>query len=224
MLGDEQITFWASRYNCMNDPDDCLFGLNAMARNYPEELPIWYYPYVVSFSQDIDSFYMWQCYKADIVLVFNEILLSEIEGWDLITCTYEEDIEEALESEAVYWKQFEYNEIGKFLAKYKRKDFREEKEVRLVTVDQEVGKAFDSEVYDGEVPIDVKARINARGKLCLYKEVNVCSNALIEIIVRSKSDEEFLSVQNDLLLLLKSHQIFMQKEQIQRSKCSYVEF
>lgn len=219
-----RLTFWASRYDCMNDPDDCKLGIEALNQYDSELLPEPYYPYVVSFSESIDDFYLWQCYRADICLVFQMQALDDIEGWKLFECTYEDDMQIAIERDVEDITALDYSEIGRYISKYKRKDFANEKEFRLVAIDEAIAQFQNGEFYDGEVAKGVKGRITKKIGICLYKEVGIPSAALSEIWVHIKDKQDFLKIQERILLLLKSNGIFIQKEQIKKSQCAHVDY
>lgn len=80
ILQKDHITFWASRFDSMNDPFDCKFAIDIVLpeaisiikERYEKDLedtPL--FPYVISFSKKNDDFNMWRLYDSDISLVFD---------------------------------------------------------------------------------------------------------------------------------------------------------
>ena len=83
IVGRESLTFWGSRYDCMNDPLDYQYAINRLLQPMMnvakedfkeqstspilEELRT--LPYIVSFSKKEDDFLMWRMYNAKVSLI-----------------------------------------------------------------------------------------------------------------------------------------------------------
>ena len=88
ILQKEHICFWGTRYDSMNDPTDSIYASDVVIPLFKktiEESKLDDYekddseafPYIVSFSQKEDDFYMWRTYKADVALEFDRDVIKK---------------------------------------------------------------------------------------------------------------------------------------------------
>ena len=80
ILQKDNVTFWASRFDSMNDPFDCKFATEIVMQEAITIVKERYggsventklFPYVISFSKNYDNFNMWRLYNSEVSLVFD---------------------------------------------------------------------------------------------------------------------------------------------------------
>ena len=174
------LTFWGSRYDCMNDPQDYLFASKVVLPKILKALELRAdisedlkedsetFPYIVSFSENRDDESMWKHYKAEVCLEIDTQYLSPwlqengiIKGfWGKCMYAKEQDIDESFFES---WRNsLQYIENIPSMARHacvyiKRDAFRQEKEWRLYIADENSmhGRA-NGEISYIEQPQDVK--------------------------------------------------------------------
>ena len=221
----KNLTFWGSRYDCMNDPLDYQFAKNRLLpkmmdvayeiskeQNFPKYAlkEIDTIPYIVSFSKKKDDFLRWRMYNAKVALVLDKCYFSEaMPNRALIECEYvDQGLSNIRESFFRIDEQISNcinisantSRISTFI---KEKSFETEGEVRLATwdyYDNDGNKLILSDCKeDGKsVCSEVKSRVNANGKMVLFKKFYIDKNSLAGIIVHSYSQVEFKNIQNIL--------------------------
>lgn len=224
ILQKNNICFWGTRYDSMNDPTDYVYArdiviplfkkeVNESNLNHYETDDSEAYPYIVSFSKIEDDFNMWRMYKADVALEFNRDLIDEIIDKDTgPSFIYFRDCEYPHNNDEIH--EFFVNKLnsinegqGMMLAArhavtfIKRKEFENEKEVRLVKFDHE-GVLFNEGIAkECEIPNNICVKC-VRGKdLVLYKEFLLPKKTLVGIIINS-SNEHFVKIKGHLEIWL----------------------
>lgn len=106
IIGRESLTFWGSRYDCMNDSLDYQYARNRLLPSMmkaAEEVfkghstslildEIQTLPYIVSFSKKKDDFLMWRMYNAKVSLILDIGYFSKsTPNSALIECEYVSD-------------------------------------------------------------------------------------------------------------------------------------
>ena len=165
ILRENELCFWGTRYDSMNDPTEHIYAKNILLpilSNYFDEEEInesEIYPYVVSFSKKDDDFIMWRMYKAEVALILDYSIVNQwVEkniNWKdrektfyFRDCKYPQTNEEVIQ---YYFELCEWNrkrgdqstdeitalELTTFI---KRKEFQNENEVRLFTCDYKLPK------------------------------------------------------------------------------------
>lgn len=235
-----KLTFWGSRYDCMNDPQDYLFASKIVLPKFLESLEKRedisdalnenndFFPYIVSFSEKRDDEFMWKHYNADVCLEIDTKFLSPwikekeiIKGfWGQCTYVKEQNINDSFIKS---WRNsLQYIENIPSMARHacvyiKRDAFSQEKEWRLYIADECLmrGKA-NGELYYAEQPQDVKFRFKQK-EMVLYKEFKVQAEALKTIIVNDTDLEHFHKLKKHLELLLKSNKLSPMDIQIEQT-------
>lgn len=226
ILQKDNICFWGTRYDSMNDPTDSIYAREIVIPLFKitvEESELDDYekddseafPYIVSFSKKEDDFYMWRTYKADIALEFNRDIVKEYVDNDkspsfiyFEDCEYPNDKEEMHQ---VFIKTLNTINQGQgtmlparhAIAFIKRKEFEEEHEVRLVTFDHE-GTSFNEkgEIINYEIPQNIGVKTIRDKDLILYKEFRLPQEALTGIIINTISDEHYEKLKSHIKLFL----------------------
>ena len=219
ILHKDHICFWGTRYDSMNDPTDSIYikdvvlplikdavedaGLDDYDKDESEA-----FPYIVSFSREEDDFHMWRMYKADVALVFNREKITEYVDADSgPSFIYFEDCEYPEDEDDLHRKFIEkLNTLNKgqgmmlaahhTVAFIKRKEFKNENEVRLVTFDHDgaysIGiKDGEPELIEGEIPVNVGVKAIRDKDLVLYKEFHLPKETLVGIIINSNNDTHY---------------------------------
>lgn len=220
------LEFWGSRYDCMNDPLDYQFAKNRILpsmieaskkQNMHEQevLPIETHPFIVSFSKKQDDFLMWRMYNAKVCLVLDsEYFDKQTPNSALIECEYMVDTQDALHSaflkvdEKIHYCNNIYANVSRISTYIKHIAFETEGEVRLASWDY-YNKTGDKlclqdceEDKNSIVTEDFFSRVNANGKIILFKKFAIDGNALSSIIVHTYSEIEFSSITDALRSIL----------------------
>ena len=244
ILHKDYICFWGTRYDSMNDPNDRIYckevvlplvrvavnnaGLDDYEKDESES-----YPYVVSFSENYDDFIMWRMYKADVALVFDRNIIAEHVSADksksyiyFEDCEYPDNEEELLGKFCEKMKVLNKGQ-GSMLAAhhavvfFKRKEFENEKEVRLVSFDHE-GVYFhginngELEYIEEEIPNNIGVKTIQNKDLVLFKEFHLPKVALTGIIVNCKNDSHYERLKSHIRLWL-NNQGYEQSINIEKS-------
>lgn len=235
------LTFWATRYDGLNDPHDYLFASTVVLPkirkaimdldNQDEEVveDVESYPYIVSFSENRDSDFMWKHYKADICLELDsEYFTPWIKENGRIKafcdkCVYaeEDEIDDAFiekwKNSLIYLKNI--NDMARHASVYiKRAAFKDEKEWRLYVSDGVQSQfKYNGESYINEIPQDVKVKCVRDKDIILYKEFNIPKEALKGVIVNNVDLDSFQKVKRHIKLLLTMKGFFLGDIYIQQT-------
>lgn len=239
ILQKDNICFWGTRYDSMNDPTDSIYAREIVIPLFKitvEESELDDYekddseafPYIVSFSKKEDDFYMWRTYKADIALEFNRDIVKEyVDNEKGPSYIYFEDCEYPKDKDGIHQTFIEnLNTINQgqgtmlsarhAIAFIKRKEFEDEQEVRLVTFDHE-GTSFNEkgECIDHEIPQNIGVKMVRNKDLILYKEFRLPKEALAGVIINTNSNEHYEKLKSHIKLFLHQqgyrHEIEMRK-------------
>lgn len=222
------LTFWGSRYDCMNDPQDFTFASKVvlpriqrflkMKSDIGEELRECneMFPYIVSFSETKDDESMWNNYHAEVCLELDTQYLSPwivengiIKGfWGRCIYARENEIDDKfLEA----WKGSLHSienihSMAQHACVYiKRKAFEREKEWRLYLADEIMAHVqLDGSSYYTEQPQDVKIKCIRDKDIVFYKEFKIDYKALKKIIINDTDWEHFHKVKKHIEILLES--------------------
>lgn len=220
ILQKNNICFWGTRYDSMNDPTDYIFARDIVVPLFKEEINVSNlndyekddseaYPYIVSFSKTEDDFNMWRMYKADVALEFDRDLIDEIIKNDtgpsfvyFQDCEYPHNNDEIHELFVNKLNSINNGQGIMLAARHavsfiKRKEFDNEKEVRLVKFDHEGIYFNNGEFLECEIPDNIGVKCIRDKDLVLYKEFLFPKKVLVGIIINS-SDEHFVRTKEHL--------------------------
>lgn len=223
ILKDNELCFWGTRYDSMNDPTEHIYAREHLIPEFCkyfekdeiEETKI--YPYVVSFSQGEDDFIMWRMYKAEVALVLDYNIINEWvknhlnwqdreKSYYFGECKYPETNEQLL---VEFERLKEWNERRGDLSKdeitaielttfIKRKEFKNENEVRLFTCDYNLPTSRYNELNPAEPimqneerPRDIKIKAVRDKDFILYKEFHLPKESLKGIILNCETGSQF---------------------------------
>jgi hypothetical protein len=200
----------------MNDPFDFQFARNRILplaqmavdrlNLSPDEIMnVHLSPFVVSFSKKKDDFLMWRLYNSEIALVLDSGLINQDNNCVLNECLYVDGSEsetlkafgELNKTIAASDNVFVYAEsLSTFI---KHTSFTPEAEVRLASwdyYDDNGNKLLISDCadYSGIVSKDFYSRINAKGKIVLYKKFTIDGSSLSGLIIHSYNQTQFESI------------------------------
>ena len=230
ILKENELCFWGTRYDSMNDPTEYIYAKESLMPKlckYFDEEEITgteIYPYVVSFSEAEHDFIMWRMYKAEVALVldYNVIknwvekhlnLENKEESYYFGDCKYPEtddilirDFEQLLkwnkERGDMSEDETTYLELTTFI---KRKEFKNENEVRLFTCDYNLPTSIYNEQNPAEPIMKSKERAkdihikSVRNKdFVLYKEFHLPKDALKGIIINCAEGDLFDKVKRHI--------------------------
>lgn len=223
ILRENELCFWGTRYDSMNDPTEHIYAkdvLLPMLSNYFDEEEIKeteIYPYVVSFCKKNDDFIMWRMYKAEVALIldYNTInkWVEENLNWKdkeksfyFGECKYPETNEDVIQ---YYIELCEWNrkrgdestdeitalELTTFI---KRKEFKNENEIRLFTCDYNLPTTNYNEqnptepiIQNEERARDINVKTVRNKDFILYKEFHLPTEALKGIILNCEKGTQF---------------------------------
>lgn len=235
------LTFWGSRYDCMNDPQDYLFAskvvlpkilksieqcedIDDIFKENNEE-----FPYIVSFSENRDDESMWNHYKADVCLEIDTQYLSPwIQDNEIIRgfwgqCHYakEEEIDRTFFE--VWKRSLQHIENIPSMARHacvyiKRDAFKREKEWRLYIADECLSHIrANGDAFRTEQPQDVKIKCVRNKDIVFYKEFQIDAKALKAIIVNDTNWEHYQQVKKHIEVLLMSSGLFPEDIRIEQT-------
>ncbi|MBQ7421156.1 MAG: DUF2971 domain-containing protein [Prevotella sp.] len=235
------LTFWGTRYDSLNDPQDYVFASKVVLPKFKKAIEnmknlkeeevedVESFPYIVSFSENRDSDFMWKHYKAEICLELDSKCFSpwiEKEGkinafWG--KCEYAEESEiddvffEKWRSSGVYTTNL--NDMARHACVYiKRKAFEQEKEWRLYMSDSVLPHfKANGDSYEMEQPQDVKVKCVRDKDIILYKEFTPPAEALKGIIVNDKDWDHFQKVKNHIEILLRKKGFYPEDIKIEQT-------
>lgn len=240
ILQEDNICFKGTRYDSMNDPTDCIYARDIVIRLFKEVInesnldeyekdDSEAFPYIVSFSKIEDDFNMWRMYKSDVALEFDRDLINDwISSGTNKTFVYFKDCEYPETEEDIH-RAFvdKLNEINQgqgmmlsarhVLAFIKRKDFKNEQEVRLVEFDHEGATFCNGNFENREIPQNIEFRTIRKKDVILCKRFLLPQKALTGIIINSNGNEHFESLKKHINLLLLQRK-YTQQIDIRKSK------
>lgn len=225
---ESSLTFWGSRYDCMNDPQDFTFasmvvlpkikkaleGRNDIAEEHKEANDG--FPYIVSFSENKDDESMWRHYHAEVCLELDTQYLSpwivedgRIKGfWGKCIYAKENEIDDKFFKawrDSLQYIENIYSMAQHACVYIKRKAFEREKEWRLYLADEILPHVnLDGKCYYAEQPQEVKVKCIRDNDLIFYKEFKINYKALTRIIINDIDWNHFQRVKKHIQLLLES--------------------
>jgi hypothetical protein len=235
------LTFWGSRYDCMNDPQDYIFASKVVLPKVIKSLEQRddinddlkendeMFPYIVSFTENRDDELMWKHYNADVCLEIDTNYLSPwiqdkewIKGfWGKCIYAKEQDIDDKF---IKAWRNsFQYIENIPSMARHacvfiKRKAFEPENEWRLYIADENSSYIrTNGDIDNFEHPKDVKVKVVRDKDIVLYKEFRIDAKALKGIIINDTDFEHFQRVKKHLEVLLISRGFYPKAIQIEQT-------
>lgn len=215
------LCFWGFRYDSMNDPTDYVFARDMILPKLLQKLPekkrndyLNIYPYIVSFCTQRDFDIMWRLYQGEVALVidsekfpFNKWSkggdISENTLYNEIVYATEETIE--LVAKELYGKRRDILDNAlvddyqlSVLPFIKHKAYEMEQEYRLAKIDYDtLSSRYNSEspdkcdIYEGELPKEIKCLGSKDGQLRLYKEFKLPKESLVGLIIHTFDDAKF---------------------------------
>lgn len=240
---DTRLTFWGTRYDSMNDPLDYLFASQVVMPRIMESVvkmeeleeeeseDIISYPYIVSFSEQRDSEFMWKHYNADICLELDPNCFSpwlEENGsikafWDKCEYAEEYEIDESFvkkwRESKVYLKNI--NDMARHACVYiKRKAFEQEKEWRLYMTDCILPHfRANGNSHEMEQPQNTKVKCVRDNDIILYKEFPLPGKALKGIIVNDRDWSHYQKVKKHIEVLLRKCGFYPEDISIKQTNC-----
>lgn len=219
------LIFHGSRYDCMNDSNDCMFARQIVlpsilaSLGHTDFIPkekenIESFPYVVSFSEKGDNESMWQHYGSQVCLILSSDKIKkgcDVDGKHIATwgkCYYaeEENVPTVVMEIFNNMKQSDniLDNIMEACSFIKRKAFEREGEWRLVSNDYYLFSfSSDRGCEDKEIPNEnTDFKIGKSGKPFPFKHFHINSSALKGIIINEDNLTEFLKIKQYVKLLL----------------------
>lgn len=250
ILKENELCFWGTRYDSMNDPTEHIYAKKHLIpvfckyfdKNEIEETKI--YPYVVSFSKVKDDFIMWRMYKAEVALVLDYNIINDwVENhlnWQCQEksyyfgeCKYPETDDEL---KAEFMRLTEWNKSRGDLSEdeitsielttfIKRKEFKNENEVRLFTCDYNLPSVRYNEqnpaepiIQCEERPRDIKIKAVRDKDFILYKEFHLPKDALRGMILNCEIGSQFEKIKQHIKAWLYQLKYDIDAINIQRTK------
>ena len=226
-----QLCFWGSRYDTMNDPTDFIYArdhcskffhsrLKSEETNYNIENLKKIIPYIVSFSKKKDDFNMWRLYHAEVAIVLNGKVIEE-KCQNKTTRIKEVRYATLEEGEKAISKQkplivvcdiltTEMEKQGKKLCGYDLVEFGYLEAYPFVKdeayeIEEEVRLVHldnPKHTVKSEEESNIKCRGIRNGMLLLYKEFILPKEALKKIIIRTHDIEYFQKIKEQLRIVL----------------------
>ena len=246
ILEENNICFWGTRYDSMNDPQDYLFAQNIVIpkaidwcyKKYGKDEANDYleiYPYVVSFSEHGDDLNLWRFYHSQVCLILDkELLASECteQGLQFSKCSYSDkddinlNISIGQTNQHLNIKSEKYiDSLMECCVFIKNKDYETEGEWRVyksdygsftMSLNPDSGDIVEKEI--NELPNDVRVRGIKNNDFILYKEFKFSKAVLKGIIIYEQSDISFQKIKKHLELILMSRKYTLPSENITKSK------
>lgn len=226
IINNNELVFHGSRYDCMNDPNDCKFAREIVLppilksiENDPRFTPkekdfIEAYPYVVSFSEKEDDESMWNHYGSQVCLSLSANDIKDgcdIDGKHIATwgkCHYVDEAEIPSTFRNIFKDMEQSDNIADNVMEacsfIKRKAFEREKEWRLVSNDY-YSFDFNSKGYieDKEIPNDdTHFKANSIGMILPFKRFSIKASALKKIIINEDNLSDYLRIKQHIKILL----------------------
>jgi len=230
------LCFWGTRYDSMNDPTDCIFAKEHVLPNAKRALLKYGYnenelediethPYIVSFSQAEDSFFMWRTYKAEIAIELNyDVIKAEVDklidgkvhsGLYCGMCKYPKDEQEIHQVFIELFNQAEQtvnnlmDTVREQLPLIKYSGFEDEQEIRLFKFDYDLA-TFNGETgesIEGEIPEGINVKCIRNNDFVFYKKFFLPIDALSGIILNCHDKKHYDKIKNHVELFLKMQDI-----------------
>lgn len=238
ILQRSKLCFWASRYDSMNDPTDYIYArekiIPAIKRYCEEHKELFtekniedvsIYPYILSTSALKDDINMWRLYHAEVMLELDWDLLKECceNDYLLHECQYANDdtIGQIFVDMYNDWEQSDciLNDCYEVAAFIKHEAYKPEKEYRIIKSDAQLFGCLGSaeEMYDGEIPHDIKVKCVRNGDYVLYKEFFFCKKILKSITVKCADQRKIDSIIQHIKLILQENDYPITKIEIKKS-------
>lgn len=226
--GEEQnLIFWGTRHDCMNDPEDYTFAadvvvprmiesikdmeeLDESESEYVEDIP-----YIVSFTENKDDDFMWLFYKAEVALELDANVLDSLNGksgiismfWDKCEYVEEDKLDDAFINK---WKEARtYLSNLPTMAQHtsvfiKRKAFEREREWRLYSSASKLYMVTEEHGVDNiETSVNpVNVKCVSDGDIILYMEFKIPREALKGIIINDVDVKRFHKIKKHIEVLL----------------------
>mgnify|MGYP002625820953 CR=1 FL=1 len=236
---ENDLCFWGSRFDCMNDAIDCQYALQLPIRiikkKFPESnLSRTIFPYVVSFCKKEDYLSMWRLYSSYVCLKFDKSILEKKFPPNhaecvLHDCEYEKNdisaiytlfktmfIVDQKKSENTIWENAQC--AASFI---KHESFKDEEECRLVYFSSNSKKQNDLTIFGNNVEIQEKSNdiyFRTEGnRLIPYHKFYVPKEVLKGVIVREYDDEKFERVKEHIKLVFQKRGINVKDGEIVKS-------
>lgn len=235
---ENDLCFWGSRFDCMNDAYDCQYALQLPMRIIKEtysdfKLPRSIFPYVVSFCKKEDYLSMWRLYSSYVCLKFDQKAIEKeyqkYHEYILCDCDYPKDEISAImklfknmievkidDTEDNSWRDAQC--AASFI---KHESFKEEEECRLVYFSSNSKKQNDLTIFGNkvkiqEMPNDICFRTEGNNVIP-YHKFYVTKEALKGVIVREYDDEKFEMVKEHIKLVFQKRGINVKDGEIVKS-------
>lgn len=229
IIKNEELVFHGSRYDCMNDPNDCKFAREIVLpsvlksieedpRFTPKEKDfIETYPYVVSFSEKEDDESMWHHYGSQVCLCLSANDIKDgcdVNGKHIATwgkCLYADETSVPFIFEEKMNSMVQSDNIPDIVMEacsfIKRKAFERECEWRLVSSDHDLFDFnSDSGCEDKEIPNEnTDFKVNSKGRILPYKNFHIKASALKSIIINEDNPSDYLRIKKHIRILLTKH-------------------
>ncbi len=238
ILSKENLCFWGTRYDSMNDPRDYLYAKNIIIPALKEsirDLPnlkeentenTELYPYIVSFSMEKDYINMWRLYHAEVAIGVDASKLRcyDPDKYIVRKCEYvnENNVHQKFidmfnnSSEQCDEILMTAREQIMFI---KNEEYKIEKEYRLCQCDAEGFTATGpNDFCVHEIPCDIFFKCVRDGDIVLYKKFYICKEALKSITVHTFDDKSFTNVKKHLELWLISQEYDIKNIEIKKTE------
>ncbi|MBQ8361462.1 MAG: hypothetical protein IJX44_05890 [Bacteroidaceae bacterium] len=247
----DQLCFWGTRYDSMNDSTDCIFAESHIIPcvksaleeyGYSEDAleDVEAYPYIVSFSQAKDSFFMWRTYKAEIAIELDDaVIKSEVgelkdgkyhSGLYYGKCRYPKDTQDMHQVFVDLFNQAEktinslMDTVREQLPLIKYFGFEYEQESRLFQLDYNLSifHGESGKFIDGEIPNGIGVKCVRDHDFVFYKKFFLPIKALSGIIINCNDEKHFEKIKSHLELFLKMQGITHPIDITQSKTCKYI--
>lgn len=239
ILQPDNLCFWASRYDTMNDPTDYVYAKekvipvlkqwiekNKDKFTEKEREDIAIHPYILSTCELKDDINMWRFYRAEVMLELDWDLLKACYGNDYIVgeCRYVND-NNIHQTFADTFNQHEQcdtllTDCYEVSALIKHEAYKAENEYRIMKYDAETFAYLDSgnNCYDGEIPSDIKIKCVRNGDYVLYKEFLFCKRILKSITIKCIDGRKANSIIQHIKLILLQNKYDLTKIDVKESR------
>lgn len=218
ILRKDNVVMWATRYGYFEDETEYVLAMDAIKPHIegianeikadydPEHA---FFPYILSFSNSLDSEYLWKHFGCEVMLIFDRMLLFSYchhytESEHKLTMCHDVNYSESEDIHPIIAKT--YNELQKEFADnpiemlYEvpafikdKKRFQNENEFRLVRGFNDMFSfSTSTETFKDceEPPAALKFRINKANKLTPYIEILLPKQALVGLCLNNTIKEE----------------------------------
>lgn len=223
ILQPDNLCFWASRYDTMNDPTDYIYAeekiipvlkqsieknTDKFTEKETEDITI--HPYILSTCELKDDINMWRFYRAEVMLELDWDLLKACYGneYTMKKCEYAND-SNIHQKFADLFNEHEQsdnilNNAYEVAAVIKHEAYKNENEYRIFKYDAKTFCTLGSpdDIYDGEIPFGVKVKCVRNGDYVLYKEFLFCKRILKSITIKCIDERKANSIIQHIKLIL----------------------